>query len=164
MTKILLTHTSLVTVLVDMKRIARLLAISFLFLVACNLLIDGMVNANFMGSQLPFIYIKEDGSIDPATAPIQRNVNIYSFMSDISGHQVCIQCDNITLDGNGFALKCNPFVSGAITLEAKGTQIGRQNVVIRNLKIIESYTAIHAPWIVNCTFQFNIFQDCTKML
>jgi len=51
------------------------------------------------------IYIRADGSIDPPTAPIQRDGDIYTFTENITGWSVLVQRDNIVIDGNGYALK-----------------------------------------------------------
>jgi nitrous oxidase accessory protein NosD len=47
------------------------------------------------------ICIETDGTIDPATAPIQRNGNTYTLTGDIN-NTIEIQCHNIMLDGGGF--------------------------------------------------------------
>jgi parallel beta-helix repeat protein len=49
------------------------------------------------------IYIRSDGSVDPATAPITHAGNIYTFTANIS-KQIVIQKDNIVMDGNGYVL------------------------------------------------------------
>jgi len=82
------------------------------------------------------IYIKADGSIDPSTAPLQKNGNIYTLNSDIYGFLV-IEKDNITIDGQNFTLQ------GKSEFESKGvTLLGRTNVTIKNLQIREFYYGI----------------------
>ncbi len=49
------------------------------------------------------IYIRADGSVDPSAAPIQRDVDIYSLLSDIYDN-IVIERSNIVLDGNGYTL------------------------------------------------------------
>lgn len=44
------------------------------------------------------IYIRADGSIDPSTAPIQRNQNTYILTEDIAA-SIVIEKDNITING-----------------------------------------------------------------
>jgi len=51
-----------------------------------------------------YIYIKADGSIDPITAPIQRNENTYTLLGNTS-ISLIIEKDNIVLDGAGFTLE-----------------------------------------------------------
>jgi len=50
------------------------------------------------------IYIKQDGSIDPASAPIQRNGDVYTFTEDTFA-RLNIQRSNITIDGAGYTLR-----------------------------------------------------------
>jgi parallel beta-helix repeat protein len=51
------------------------------------------------------IYIRADGSIDPFTASIQRNGDVYVFTSDILNASIVVEKDNITLNGNGHLLQ-----------------------------------------------------------
>jgi hypothetical protein len=56
------------------------------------------------------IYIRADGSIDPSTAPIQRNGDTYTltdniFQSDIYATTIVIERDNIVFDGAGYTLR-----------------------------------------------------------
>ena len=53
---------------------------------------------------LPTIYIKPDGSIDPSTAPIRRDGNVYTFTGDVFAC-LCIQRSNIIVDGAGYTLR-----------------------------------------------------------
>jgi len=74
------------------------------------------------------IYIRADGSVDPPTAPIQRDGNVYTFTSNIYDNSIVIERDNIILDGNGF------------TLEGTETGFGielfsRSDVTIKNIRI-----------------------------
>jgi hypothetical protein len=48
------------------------------------------------------IYIRADGTVKPATAPIQRDRGIYRFTGDING-SIVVEKDNMILDGNGRA-------------------------------------------------------------
>jgi parallel beta-helix repeat protein len=81
------------------------------------------------------IYIRANGSIDPPTAPIQRNVDVYTFTDDIQG-SIIVEKDNIVLDGAGH------------TLQGTGEEIGidlslRTNVIIQNMKIRTFYYAVY---------------------
>jgi parallel beta-helix repeat protein len=53
------------------------------------------------------IYIRADGSIDPSTAPIERDENSYTLTDDIysSFDGIVIERNNITLDGAGYTLQ-----------------------------------------------------------
>ena len=78
------------------------------------------------------IYIRADGSIDPPTAPIQRNGNVYtltgSVTSDADG--IVVERDNILVDGSDFAVEgTGATFSNGIYLEE------RNNVTIQNTNI-----------------------------
>jgi len=73
------------------------------------------------------IYIRGDGSIDPPTAPIQRNGDIYTFADDIYD-SIVIERDDIILNG------------GANTIQGVGSGeginlYGRHNVTIKESTI-----------------------------
>ncbi len=54
------------------------------------------------------IYIRPDGSVDPATAPILRDGDVYTFTDNIYGSNIngtiVIQKSNIIIDGVGYAI------------------------------------------------------------
>jgi parallel beta-helix repeat protein len=53
------------------------------------------------------IYIRADGSIDPPTAPVQRNGNIYILSDNITSYSdgIVIQKDDIVLDGGNHTIR-----------------------------------------------------------
>jgi parallel beta-helix repeat protein len=86
------------------------------------------------------IYIRPDGSIDPPTAPIQRNEDIYTLTDNINitthyVNGIVIQRNNITLDGAGHTLQ-GPGDSTGIDLS------GMNGVIIKNINIIHWFSAI----------------------
>jgi hypothetical protein len=52
----------------------------------------------------PGIFIKADGGIEPASVPIQRSGNVYTFTDDIYTTGISIAKEGITLDGAGHML------------------------------------------------------------
>jgi hypothetical protein len=68
------------------------------------------------------IYIRADGSIDPPTAPIQRNGDIYTLTGNIYDY-IVVQRNNIVVDGAGY------------TVQGTGLTIGTDNVTIKNVEI-----------------------------
>jgi parallel beta-helix repeat protein len=81
------------------------------------------------------IYIRANGSIDPSTSPIQRNVNVYTFTGNIDG-DIIVQRDNVVIDGAGH------------TLQGTGVETGidlssRTNVTIQNMVIKTFYDAVY---------------------
>ncbi len=59
--------------------------------------------AVFAESGKNVIFIGEDGSVDPATAPIQRNGNTYTLIDDVYA-PIIIDRDNLIIDGAGHNL------------------------------------------------------------
>lgn len=74
------------------------------------------------------IYIMADGSIDPPTAPIQRNGDIYTFTDNLYNNSIVVERDNIILDGNNHILQGTTDIEGI-------SGSGRSNVTIRNMFI-----------------------------
>jgi len=80
----------------------------FFSLLVANLL---FVSANEQ-PPLPTIYIREDGSIDPPTAPLRRDGDIYTFTGDAFA-RLCVYRGNIIIDGAGYTLR-GPY-NGTVT-------------------------------------------------
>ncbi len=96
----------------------------------------------------PSFVIKADGSIDPLTAPIHRDGNVYTFTDNIVGYTVIVERDNIVLDGGGYSLKGNGFTSVDDPYGSKDLNIGlflmnRQGVTVRNMKISGFHDAVY---------------------
>ncbi|NWG10796.1 right-handed parallel beta-helix repeat-containing protein [Candidatus Bathyarchaeota archaeon] len=82
------------------------------------------------------IYIRANGMIDPPTAPIQRDGNVYRFVSDING-SIVIERDNIVVDGQDYSLV------GIEDFESKAFNLtGRTNVTIQNVRISRFYFGV----------------------
>lgn len=50
------------------------------------------------------VYIREDGSVEPSTAPIQRSGNVYTFTADLYV-SIVVERNNVVIDGADFTLK-----------------------------------------------------------
>ena len=61
-------------------------------------------NANPAPLSLQHIYIRQDGSVSPVDAPIQRSGDIYTFTSDLYA-TITIQRSGIVLNGAGYTLR-----------------------------------------------------------
>ena len=62
-------------------------------------------SANFFpdpGPDLPRIYIRSNGDVEPATAPIERADDTYRLTANIAMYTIVIQRGNIVLDGSGY--------------------------------------------------------------
>jgi parallel beta-helix repeat protein len=76
------------------------------------------------------IYIRADGSIDPLSAPIQRNGDSYTLTGNISANAdgIVIERHNLTLDGAGYTLQGGGSgrgidLSGRIGVSVQNTEI-----------------------------------------
>jgi len=89
-----------------------------------------LAEANFMPMQIPqpaFI-IRSDGSVDPSTAPIQRDGNLYTFTDDIVGYTIAFERDNVVIDGGGYSLIGNGNSTGIFILN-------RNVITVRNMNV-----------------------------
>ena len=96
-----------------------------------------LAEANFMPMQIPqpaFI-IKSDGSVDPSTAPIQRDGNVYTFTDDIVGYTIAFELDNVVIDGGGYSLIGNGNSTGILILNRNG-------ITVRNMKVSNFFYGI----------------------
>jgi parallel beta-helix repeat protein len=82
-----------------MKKPLLLIFIFLLFSTA--LLVDSVNPAATEGNM---IYIRPDGSVEPATAPIQRDGNVYTLTDNIHG-SIFVEKDDVVIDGDGFILQ-----------------------------------------------------------
>jgi parallel beta-helix repeat protein len=96
-----------------------------------------LAEANFMPMQIPqpaFI-IRSDGRVDPSTAPIQREGNVYTFTDDIVGYTIASERDNVVIDGGGYSLIGNGNSTGIFILNRNG-------ITVRNMKISNFFYGI----------------------
>jgi nitrous oxidase accessory protein NosD len=68
------------------------------------------------------ISVRQDGSIDPSTAPIQREGAVYTLTSDVNCNTIIIQRDNVVFDGANHTIE----LFGAIGISE------RENVTFKN--------------------------------
>lgn len=112
------------------------LVLALLFSSITGLLLVNLATANSMPEFGPPILspiiINSDGSIEPATAPIQRNGETFTLSNSIENYTLLVLRDNITLDGRGFALIGNR----SNGIRASGIYLSQINhVTIKNFKI-----------------------------
>jgi len=82
------------------------------------------------------IHIRSDGSVDPPTAPVQRNGNVYTFTDNIYD-MIVVERDNIVVDGAGYNLQ------GTGAWYSKGIDLTRRsNVTIKNMEIKEFFFGV----------------------
>lgn len=108
--------------------------------ITSTLLLIGMLTLTFNIQQAKAsrtIYIRANGGVDPSTAPIQRDGDVYTFVANIYDEIVVERSDTV-IDGEGHLLK------GTLVWWTKGIYLsGIDNVTIKNLKIQEFYTGIY---------------------
>jgi parallel beta-helix repeat protein len=77
------------------------------------------------------IYIGADGSIDPPTALIQRDGDLYTLIGNITSDSdgIVIQRNNMTLDGAGYTIQ------GSMSSNEGVELAGRTNITIRKTNI-----------------------------
>jgi parallel beta-helix repeat protein len=98
------------------------------------------VEANFtIPLPAPAVTIRSDGTVDPPTAPIHRDSDVYTFMEDIVGYTIIVRKDDIVLDGGGYTLK-GYGSRGNFSLEGYADPTGilimqHNGVTVRNMKI-----------------------------
>jgi parallel beta-helix repeat protein len=95
------------------------------------------------------IYIRGDGSVDPPTAPIQRNGDIYTLTDNIYTETIGIQVgrNNMTLDGAGHTLQ------GPGSGYNYGIDLSNiSNITIKNANIKNFYWGIYTYSTSFCNF------------
>jgi parallel beta-helix repeat protein len=115
------------------KKALPVLAIIILSLIVCQEAALNLANANPQYQppvDTDYYYIKSDGSVSPATAPIQRQGTLYTLTSNITGHPIGIKYDGAVLDGAGYTLNNNKtgYVVG-VMLECTSS------VTVKNLRV-----------------------------
>jgi parallel beta-helix repeat protein len=93
------------------------------------------------------VLIKSDGSVEPVTAPIQRDGDVYTFTGNIYD-SIVVERDNIVVDGAGFTLQGVGSGTG-IDVES------RNNVTIENVNINTFNVGIHVSYSTDITVSDN---------
>jgi len=121
------------------KTVSKIVLLFSIFLLCASLQFVDVTTANFLPPSLPteHVYIKADGTVEPATIPIERIRNVYTLTENLLNHTLEVQCDNVVIDGAGFTLK-------GVGVNAGVTISGRKNVTIKNL-VIKNY--VKSVWL-----------------
>jgi parallel beta-helix repeat protein len=121
--------------------------------------------ANFFpdpGPDLPRIYIRSDGSVEPATAPIERTGNIYKLAENIILYTIEIQRDNIILDGAGYTIQGNASRIKGYDDGNNGVIVaGRNDATIKHLNFVEGDTGVRISDSSRITASDNLFCNGT---
>ncbi|MCW4022925.1 MAG: right-handed parallel beta-helix repeat-containing protein [Candidatus Bathyarchaeota archaeon] len=153
-----------------MKTSSRSLVSSvFLFLMSSFLFVSA-ASANYYpdpGPDIPRIYIRNSGDVEPATGLIEKTGNIYKLTGNITNYTLEIQCDNIVLDGNGYAIQGNASRIKGYGDGNNGVVVDNQkNVTIKNIAFEQGETGARISTcssinIIGCSFSNGI---CTGIL
>lgn len=145
------------------KSSALKLILTSLMLLVVGFLFTNLSFANFFpdpGPDLPRIYIRSDGSVEPPTVPIKRAGNLYKLTGNIVLHTVEIQRDNIILDGSDYAIKGNKSRIKGYDDGNNGVIVERQkNVTIAHLNFEKGDTGIKISDCANISVVDNSFSN-----
>jgi parallel beta-helix repeat protein len=148
-----------------MKRtaIALTLILTLLMLLVAGVLFANLSSANFFpdpGPDLPRIYIRSNGNVEPATAPIERAGNLYKLTGNIVLYTIEIQRDNIVLDGAGYTIQGNASRIKGYDDGNNGVIVaGRNNVTITHLNFEQGETGIRISGSSNISVIDNSFSN-----
>jgi hypothetical protein len=149
---------------IKLKPLALTLILALLLSAVFVTSLVSLTKANFTPlPELPKpIYIRNDGSVEPSTAPLQRVGNTYTFTNNIK-NTIEIQRPNIILDGNGFFL-----TKPAVNTEGLMMPIGWlpgvhiadiSNVTITNIAFEGCVTGITAENSSSITINHNTIRE-----
>jgi hypothetical protein len=135
-----------------------------MLLFSCILGLSTFTSISFVESQFQSnVSINADGSIDPGTAPIQHNGDVYTLTDNISG-SMSIHKSNVVIDGAGYAL--NGHGGTGIDLTGNLTEYPSmyeiRNVTVENLGIINFNFSINARGSSQNTFYNDYIGNTTN--
>ena len=144
------------------KKAASITVIITLVLIVSGAQFTNLSSANFFpypGPDLPHIYIRSNGNVEPATAPIERIGNTYKLTGDIDLYTVEIQQDNIVLDGAGHTIQGNASWMGYDAGNNGIIMTERKNVNITGLNFEGCYACIRVIDSSNVNIVSNSFSN-----
>ena len=147
----------------------------FLLLLLTVSLLTPVLNlqvAHSQSSSLGFIFIRPDGGIEPAQAPIQNIGGVYTFTGNIYD-PIVLERDNIILNGEGHYLQGNgtgtpltqisshtgPIIYLVGRDNGIGINITSSNVTIMNINVVNWVAGIDGAY-DNNTIAGNHIMDC----
>ena len=140
-----------------------------LFSATAGLQFIDLAHGNFFpdpGPDLPRIYIRNDGSVEPATATIERSDSLYKLTGNIVLYTIEIQRDNIVVDGSGYLIQGNESWMGTAphSRDAGNNGIiiaGRNNITIMRLNIEKCTTGVRISNSSHISIIGNMFSNET---
>lgn len=130
------------------------ICIGIVFLL-CSSLLSLTFAQNNDSSYSGIVFIKSDGSIEPSTAPIKRNDNVYTLTNSIVGN-ITIQINDIVINGAGYTVQGIEILD-KVTI---GVDLSfRNNVSITNLVVTNLVNGIRLLNSTNCNLYGNVIID-----
>jgi len=148
------------------------LVLLVLFSTTVGLQLVDLAHGNFFpdpGPDLPRIYIRNDGTVEPTTAPIEKSDSLYKLTGNILLQTIEIQRDNIVLDGSDHSIQGNESWMGTAPRwgDAGNNGIiiaGRNNVTITRLTIEKCTTGIRISNSSQISVEGNMFTNETAAM
>ena len=124
---------------------AVLLVLALLFSTIEGLFLVNSASANFFMPSipdLPHIYIRSNGTVEPSSAPVQRLGNTYILTRNLIAESIIeVQRDNVIIDGSGHTIQG--------TAPYGITVLGRSNITIKNFNLNGFNTGISIRYSCN---------------
>ncbi len=98
------------------------------------------------------MFIRSDGSIDPPSAPIRRDGNLYTLTGDVFAG-IAIEKNDTTLDGNGYRLFGSYYGTGLLLQNVS-------NVVVQNMNVQYFEHGIYLDNVNSSILQGNTLTAC----
>jgi parallel beta-helix repeat protein len=115
------------------------------------------------GPDLPRIYIRSDGNIEPDSVPIERTGILYKLTDNIVLYTIEIQCDDVVLDGAGHTIQGNASRIKGYDDGNNGVIVtGQNNVTITRLNFEQGDTGVRISNSSHVTVVDNSFFNGTK--
>jgi parallel beta-helix repeat protein len=116
-----------------------------------------LVSANFIPAPpINHVFIRSNGTVEPSTAPILQDGNIYILTADMPNSSIVAQRDNIVIDGAGYG------IHGYSTSYYDGIIISyRTNITIKNMNISPFGYGVRMDYASNNTITGNKMQAFT---
>jgi len=102
------------------------------------------------------ITIRADGSIDPPTAPIQREGNYYTLTADIvtDTDGIIVEASNIMFDGDGHLIQGNGTGTGILLLPDLVNETSLDNVTVKSTEITNFENGMYMPGVLPASGDF----------
>ncbi|PVX23648.1 MAG: hypothetical protein CW691_10035 [Candidatus Bathyarchaeum sp.] len=94
----------------------------------------------YFSTKLSNITLREDGTIEPQDAPIQRDGDVYTLIDDVVNRTVRVERDNVVIDGAGHSIQ--GFITNA-RYAADGIVLQDiSNVTLMNMEVTQFWSGV----------------------